>query len=214
MSTDVHRSLVHHTYALVLAGGRGSRLRRLTDHRAKPAVPFGGTMRIVDFVLANCVNSGLRRIGVLTQYKAQSLIRHVERGWGFLEASLDEYVDVVPAQQQHGDGWYSGTANAVFQNLDILRDSRASHVLILGGDHIYKMDYSVMLAEHDACGADLSVACLEVPLADACEFGVMSVDDKQRVLAFQEKPAHPTPLPGKPGVALVSMGIYLSLIHI
>ncbi len=209
MNTDVHRSLVHHTYALVLAGGRGSRLRRLTDHRAKPAVPFGGTMRIVDFVLANCVNSGLRRIGVLTQYKAQSLIRHVERGWGFLEASLDEYVDVVPAQQQHGDGWYSGTANAVFQNLDILRDSRASHVLILGGDHIYKMDYSVMLAEHDACGADLSVACLEVPLADACDFGVMSVDEKQRVLAFEEKPARPTPLPGKPGVALVSMGIYV-----
>ncbi|HRD96751.1 MAG TPA: glucose-1-phosphate adenylyltransferase [Rubrivivax sp.] len=209
MNTDSRRSLAFHTYALVLAGGRGTRLRSLTDHRAKPAVPFGGTLRIVDFVLANCVNSGLRRIGVLTQYKAQSLIRHIERSWGFLEPSLGEYVDVVPAQQQLGDGWYSGTANAVFQNLDMLREAQATHVLILSADHVYKMDYAAMLNEHVACGADLSIACLEVPVADAREFGVLSVDESQRVVAFDEKPAQPRSVPGKPGLALASMGIYV-----
>ena len=209
MNLDSRRALIQGTYALVLAGGRGSRLGPLTDHRAKPAVPFAGTMRIIDFVLCNCVNSGLRRIGVLTQYKAQSLIRHVERSWGFLEASLGEYVDVVPAQQQLGERWYSGTANAVYQNLDLLRELQPRHTLILGGDHVYKMDYAVMLAEHAASGADLTVACLEVPLEDAREFGVMTVDAQQRVLAFQEKPAQPTPLPGRPGRALASMGIYV-----
>lgn len=214
MNTDSRRSLAFHTYALVLAGGRGTRLRSLTDHRAKPAVPFGGTLRIVDFVLANCVNSGLRRIGVLTQYKAQSLIRHVERSWGFLEPSLGEYVDVVPAQQQLGDGWYSGTANAVFQNLEMLRDARASHVIILSADHVYKMDYASMLAEHVACRADLSIACLEVPVADAREFGVLSVDEQQRVIAFDEKPAQPRSVPGKPGLALASMGIYVFSIDV
>jgi len=208
MNSDRMRAITQHTYALVLAGGRGSRLRQLTDHRAKPAVPFAGTMRIIDFALGNCVNSGLRRIGVLTQYKAQSLIRHVERSWGFLEASLGEYVDIVPAQQRRDERWYTGTADAVYQNLDILRESRPKHVMVLGGDHIYKMDYGVMLAEHVQRGADMSVACLEVPLADAGDFGIMTVDAEQRIVAFDEKPAHPQPLPGKPGRALASMGIY------
>jgi glucose-1-phosphate adenylyltransferase len=196
------------TYALVLAGGRGSRLRQLTDHRAKPAVPFGGTMRIIDFALGNCVNSGLRRIAVLTQYKAQSLIRHVEHTWGFLESSLGEFVDVVPAQQQVDDHWYSGTANAVFQNLDILRQARPQYVLVLGGDHVYKMDYSVMLAEHVARAADATVACIEVPVEQACGFGVMAVDDEQRIVEFQEKPDRPAPLTSHPGRALASMGVY------
>jgi glucose-1-phosphate adenylyltransferase len=207
--TPHERGKLQNAYALVLAGGRGSRLRQLTDHRAKPAVPFGGTMRIIDFALGNCVNSGLRRIGVLTQYKAQSLIRHVERSWGFLEASLGEYVDVLPAQQQIDEGWYSGTANAVHQNLHIVREAQPDQVVILGGDHIYKMDYSVLLEQHVERTADVTVACLEVAVEDAGEFGVMSVDGDSRVLAFEEKPARPTPLPGRPNRALVSMGIYV-----
>ena len=209
MKSDSRRTLMQQAYALVLAGGRGSRLCQLTDHRAKPAVPFAGTMRIIDFALSNCVNSGLRRIGVLTQYKAQSLIRHVDRSWGFLEASLGEYVDIVPAQQQHDERWYTGTADAVYQNLDILRESRPRHVVVLGGDHVYKMDYGVMLTEHVQCGADMSVACLQVPLEQASQLGVMSVDADDRILAFDEKPARPTPLPGRPGHALASMGIYV-----
>jgi glucose-1-phosphate adenylyltransferase len=208
MNTDPMRSITQHTYALVLAGGRGTRLRQLTDHRAKPAVHFAGTMRIIDFALGNCVNSGLRRIGVLTQYKAQSLIRHVERSWGFLEASLGEYVDIVPAQQRRDERWYTGTADAVYQNLDILRESRPKYVVVLGGDHVYKMDYGVLLAEHVERGADISVACLEVAVAEATDFGVMTVDAAQRVVAFDEKPAQPKSLPGKPGRALASMGIY------
>jgi glucose-1-phosphate adenylyltransferase len=208
MKPDPRRSITQQTYALVLAGGRGSRLRQLTDHRAKPAVPFAGTMRIIDFVLGNCVNSGLRRIGVLTQYKAQSLIRHVERSWGFLEATLGEYVDIVPAQQRRDERWYTGTADAVFQNLDILRESRPRYVMVLGGDHVYKMDYGVMLAEHVERGADMSVACLQVPLAEASGFGVMTVDAQDRIVAFDEKPARPKPLPGHPDKALASMGIY------
>ena len=209
MSTDSRRELTRNTYTLVLAGGRGSRLRQLTDYRAKPAVHFAGTMRIIDFTLGNCVNSGLRRIGVLTQYKAQTLIRHIERSWGFLEASLGEFVDIVPAQQQTGEGWYSGTANAVFQNLSLVREARPDHVVVLAGDHIYKMDYSAMLAEHVARGAELSVACLEVPIADASDFGIMVIDAAQRIVAFEEKPRRPTPMPGKPGQALASMGIYV-----
>ena len=209
MSIDSRRGLTRNTYTLVLAGGRGSRLRQLTDHRAKPAVPFAGTMRIIDFTLGNCVNSGLRRIGVLTQYKAQPLIRHIERSWGFLEASLGEFVDIVPAQQQTGELWYSGTANAVYQNLDMLREAEPKYVVVLAGDHVYKMDYSVMLEEHVLQGAQLTVACLEVPLDDASDFGVMAVDTEQRIVAFDEKPAHPRPLPGKPDRALASMGIYV-----
>ena len=209
MNHDPRRALTQRSYALVLAGGRGSRLRQLTDHRAKPALPFAGTMRIIDFALGNCVNSGLRRIGVLTQYKAQSLIRHVERSWGFLESSLGEYVDIVPAQQQRDERWYTGTADAVHQNLDILREAQPDYVVVLGGDHVYKMDYSLMLAEHVDCGADMSVACLQVPLDDAREFGVMSVDARDRVVGFDEKPAQPVGLPGRPDRALVSMGIYV-----
>ena len=209
MKTDRRRAITQQTYALVLAGGRGSRLHQLTDHRAKPAVHFAGTMRIIDFALGNCVNSGLRRIGVLTQYKAQSLIRHVERSWGFLESSLGEYVDIVPAQQRRDERWYTGTADAVYQNLDILRESRPAYVVVLGGDHVYKMDYGVMLAEHVERGADMSVACLQVPLAEASEFGVMTVDAHDRVIAFDEKPARPKPLPDVPDRALASMGIYV-----
>ena len=209
MNIDSRRAPIQDTLAVVLAGGRGTRLGPLTDHRAKPAVPFAGTLRIIDFVLANCVNSGLRRIAVLTQYKAQSLIRHVEHSWGFLEASLGEYVDVVPAQQQLGDGWYSGTANAIYQNLDMLREVRPRYTLVLGGDHVYKMHYGVMLAEHAARAADLSVACLEVPLETARDCGVMAVDGAERVVAFHEKPQSPPGVPGRPGHALVSMGIYV-----
>lgn len=201
--------LTQRTFAFVLAGGRGTRLQQLTDWRAKPAVPFAGKLKIIDFALSNCVNSGIRRIAVLTQYKAQSLIRHVERGWGFLAASLGEYVDVVPAQQRVDENWYSGTADAVYQNLNILRDAGAEHVLILAGDHVYKMDYAVMLAEHAANGADVTVACVEVPLADAVNFGVMAVENDGRVVAFDEKPARPRPLPGAPDHALASMGIYV-----
>ncbi len=209
MTIDARHSLTRTTYALVLAGGRGSRLRQLTDHRAKPALHFAGSMRIIDFALGNCVNSGLRRIGVLTQYKAQTLIRHIERSWGFLEASLGEFVDIVPAQQQTGERWYSGTANAVFQNLDLVREAKPAHVIVLAGDHVYKMDYSAMLAEHVATGAELTVACLEVPIGDASDFGVMAVDAQQRIVAFEEKPARPSPVPGQPGRALASMGVYV-----
>lgn len=201
--------LTERTYALVLAGGRGNRLHQLTDTRAKPAVPFAGKFCIIDFALSNCVNSGVRHIGVLTQYKAQSLIYHIEHGWSFLAASLGEHVDVVPAQQQHGESWYSGTANAVYQNLEILEHARPERVLILAGDHIYKMDYSIMLAEHKARQAEMSIACLEVPLEQASAFGVMVVDATQRIVAFDEKPTQPQGLAQRPSHALASMGIYV-----
>jgi glucose-1-phosphate adenylyltransferase len=201
--------LTQRTVAFVLAGGRGTRLKQLTDRRAKPAVPFAGKLKIIDFALSNCVNSGIRRIAVLTQYKAQSLIRHVERGWGFLAADLGEYVDVAPAQQRLGETWYSGTADAVLQNLNLLQDAGADYLLVLAGDHVYKMDYSVMLAEHSASGADVTVACVDVPLSDAVNFGVMTVDVEGRVVDFQEKPAQPAPLPGRDDRALASMGIYV-----
>lgn len=201
--------LTQRTVAFVLAGGRGARLKQLTDRRAKPAVPFAGKLKIIDFALSNCVNSGIRRIAVLTQYKAQSLIRHVERGWGFLAADLGEYVDVAPAQQRLGETWYSGTADAVLQNLNLLHEADADYVLILAGDHVYKMDYSVMLAEHVASGADVTIACVEVPLADAVNFGVVTADAQGRVVEFQEKPARPAPLPGRHDRALASMGIYV-----
>jgi len=201
--------LTQHAVAFVLAGGRGTRLKQLTDRRAKPAVPFAGKLKIIDFALSNCVNSGIRHVVVLTQYKAQSLIRHVERGWNFLAASLGEYVDVAPAQQQLGETWYSGTADAVFQNLDLLREAQAEYLLILAGDHVYKMDYSLMLAEHRASAADVTVACVEAPLREAVNFGVMSVDADGQVTGFHEKPERPTPCPGTPDRALVSMGIYV-----
>ena len=201
--------LTRSTFALVLAGGRGSRLMQLTDWRAKPAVPFGGKFRIIDFTLSNCVNSGIRRIGVATQYKAQSLIHHLQRGWSFLDGRFDEFIDLLPAQQQIAENWYQGTADAVWQNLDLLRRNRPKYVLILSGDHIYKMDYGRMLAEHARHQADLTVACIDVPLAEAHAFGVMQIDTEQRILGFAEKPQQPQPMPGKPDRALASMGVYV-----
>jgi glucose-1-phosphate adenylyltransferase len=201
--------LTKNTYAMILAGGRGSRLLGLTDWRAKPAVPFGGKFRIIDFPLSNCVNSGIRRIGVATQYKAQSLIQHIQRGWSFLDGRLKEFVDILPAQQRIVEAWYKGTADAVFQNLDILRDYVPQFMLILAGDHVYKMDYGRMLAYHVEKNADLTVGCVEVPSAEAQAFGVMGVDTSDRVVSFLEKPADPPSIPGKPGVTLASMGIYV-----
>jgi len=202
--------LTKNTYAMILAGGRGSRLLGLTDWRAKPAVPFGGKFRIIDFPLSNCVNSGIRRIGVATQYKAQSLIQHIQRGWSFLDGRLKEFVDILPAQQRIVEAWYKGTADAVFQNLDILRDYDPEYMLILAGDHVYKMDYGRMLAYHVEKGADLTVGCIEVPCAEAARaFGVMAIDAGNRIVSFIEKPADPPSIPDKPGVTLASMGIYV-----
>ncbi|MHB8624205.1 MAG: glucose-1-phosphate adenylyltransferase [Sulfuricaulis sp.] len=201
--------LMRDTLALVLAGGRGSRLKHLTLWRAKPAVPFGGKFRIIDFPLSNCVNSGIRRVGVLTQYKAHSLIRHIQKGWGFLRGELGEFVELLPAQQRIETSWYTGTADAVYQNLDIIRNHEPGYVLILAGDHIYKMDYGAMIVRHVDSGADVTVACVEVPVGRAHDFGVMTVDALDRVISFQEKPKTPTPSPGRPDVALASMGIYV-----
>ena len=202
--------LTRETLALILAGGRGSRLKQLTDWRAKPAVPFAGKFRIIDFPLSNCMNSGIRRVSVLTQYKAHSLILHVQRGWGFLRGELGEFVELLPAQQRiEGSSWYTGTANAVFQNLDIIRNHDPSYVLILAGDHIYKMDYGPMLAYHVEQNADMTVGCIEVPLAEASAFGVMSIDADSRVVKFSEKPTQPEAMPGVPDLALASMGIYI-----
>ncbi|TCS73037.1 glucose-1-phosphate adenylyltransferase [Sulfuritortus calidifontis] len=202
--------LTKSTVALILAGGRGSRLKDLTNWRAKPAVPFGGKFRIIDFPLSNCINSGIRRIGVLTQYKAHSLIKHIQRGWGFLRGEFNEFIELLPAQQRVDESsWYKGTADAVFQNLDILRIYKPEYVLILAGDHIYKMDYGEMLADHVRNEADMTVACLEVPLAEASAFGVMDVDADGRVVSFVEKPANPPAMPGRPDTALCSMGVYV-----
>ena len=202
------------TYAIVLAGGRGSRLYQLTDWRAKPAVPFGGKFRIIDFVLSNCVNSGIRRIGVATQYKSHSLIQHIQRGWSFLNGQFGEYVDLLPAQQRiREDHWYQGTADAVFQNLDIIRSSKCEFVLILAGDHIYKMDYGKLLAFHVENQADMTVACLQVPIEQASAFGVMGVDEQSRVIEFTEKPRNPSPFPKNPEKSLASMGIYVFNSH-
>ena len=201
--------LTRDTLALILAGGSGTRLKGLTQWRAKPAVPFGGKFRIIDFPLSNCFNSGIRRIGVLTQYKSHSLIQHVQRGWSFQRTELGEFVELLPAQQRISAGWYAGTADAVFQNLDIIRAHNPEYVLILAGDHIYKMDYGPMLAYHVEREADLTIGCFEVPLETAKAFGVMAVDDDWRVTGFTEKPAQPQPIPGKDDEALASMGIYV-----
>ena len=201
--------LTRATYGIVLAGGRGSRLMQLTDWRAKPAVPFGGKFRIIDFTLSNCVNSGIRKIGVATQYKAQSLIHHLQRGWSFLDGRFDEYIDLLPAQQQVSEDWYMGTADAVFQNMSVLRRAGIKYILILSGDHIYKMDYGRMLAEHARNRADMTVACIDVPLAEASGFGVMHVDNNNRIERFVEKPKDPPPMPGRPDRALASMGVYI-----
>jgi len=213
MSESANKN-IHHltrdTIALILAGGRGSRLMNMTDWRAKPAVPFGGKFRIIDFPLSNCVNSGIRKIGILTQYKADSLIRHIQQGWGFLRGEFGEYVDLMPAQQRHDeDSWYKGTADAVFQNIDILRTRKPEHILILAGDHIYKMNYAEMLRDHVEKKADLTIGCIEVPLEEAKAFGVIGVDGNRRVTAFVEKPENPPIMPGRTDTALASMGIYI-----
>lgn len=201
--------LTKETLALVLAGGRGSRLKELTMWRAKPAVPFGGKFRIIDFPLSNCINSGIRRVGVITQYKAHSLIKHIQNGWSFLRGEFGEFIDLMPAQQRIESSWYQGTADAIFQNLDIIRENHPKYILILAGDHVYKMDYGPMLAEHVENNADLTIGCFEVPLEAAKEFGVMAIDENNRIHDFSEKPEQPSPIPGKPDLALVSMGFYV-----
>lgn len=202
--------LTRETLALVMAGGRGSRLHQLTLHRAKPAVHFGGKFRIIDFTLSNCINSGVRRIGVLTQYKSHALIRHLQLGWSFLRGEFGEVIELLPAEQSSDRSlWYAGTADAVFQNLDFIKAHQPEHVLILAGDHIYKMDYGAMLAHHAECGAQVTVGCIEVPVTEARDFGVLETDADTRVVDFVEKSSSPKAMPGKPGVALASMGIYV-----
>ncbi|MEI8326214.1 MAG: glucose-1-phosphate adenylyltransferase [Betaproteobacteria bacterium] len=206
---QVHQ-LVRRTVALVLAGGRGSRLKQLTDQRAKPAVYFGGKFRIIDFALSNCLNSGIRRMAVVTQYKSHSLMRHMQRGWSFLRAELNEMVDLLPAQQRVGEEhWYRGTADAIFQNLDIIRSSAPEYIVILAGDHVYKMDYSLMIKDHVENGAGCTVGCIEVARLEASAFGVMAVGAQREITAFLEKPADPPAMPGKAEVSLASMGIYV-----
>lgn len=208
--SSLERHLPKEAMALVLAGGRGSRLKQLTDVRAKPAVYFGGHFRIIDFVLSNCMNSGLRRIAVLTQYKSHSLLRHLQRGWNFLKSEMNEFVDLIPAQQRVDEtSWYRGTADAVYQSLDIIKAEAPKYIVVLAGDHIYKMDYARMLAEHALSGAGVTVGCIEVSRQEATAFGVMAVDDNKRVTAFVEKPADPPSMPGKPDRSLASMGIYI-----
>lgn len=197
------------TVALILAGGKGSRLKALTEWRAKPAVPFGGKFRIIDFPMSNCINSGIRKVSVLTQYKSHSLQRHLQRGWSFLSGQFGEFVEVLSAQQRMGDGWYEGTADAIYQNLDILRTYNPEYVLILAGDHIYKMDYGKMIAAHVAAGADITVGSIPVPIEEAKAFGVIAVNDDNRIIEFAEKPDQPKTMPGSDTVALASMGIYV-----
>lgn len=205
-STPLARS----SMAYVLAGGRGSRLMELTDRRAKPAVYFGGKSRIVDFALSNALNSGVRRIAVATQYKAHSLIRHLQRGWNFLQPVRNESFDILPASQRVGeDKWYAGTTDAVFQNIDIIDGYAPEYLVVVAGDHVYKMDYERMLVQHVNSGADVTVACVELPVAEAKGFGIMGVDDRDRIVSFVEKPEHPPEMPDRPGWAMASMGIYV-----
>ncbi|MCP5407802.1 MAG: glucose-1-phosphate adenylyltransferase [Chromatiaceae bacterium] len=214
METQTHHRFVslltRKTIALVLAGGRGSRLYELTSWRAKPAVPFGGKFRIIDFPLSNTINSGIRRIGVLTQYKAHSLVAHLSLGWSGFKSELGEFVEVLPASQRVANDWYQGTADAIYQNLDIIRNHRPDYVLVLSGDHIYKMDYGTMLAYHTDCSADMTISCLEVPAEEAAgAFGVIEVNEDGRVIGFEEKPEQPKCIPGQPGICLASMGNYI-----
>jgi glucose-1-phosphate adenylyltransferase len=198
------------TVALVLAGGRGSRLKMLTDWRAKPAVPFGGKFRIIDFALSNCLNSGINRISVLTQYKSHSLIRHIQRGWSTFRSDMGEFVEIIPAQQWiDEDAWFAGTADAVFQSLDIITSHEPEYVLVLAGDHVYQMDYGEMLAAHAYLDADITIACCTVPIKEASAFGVVTVADDQHIVEFTEKPEQPHAIPGDPDNAMVSMGIYI-----
>jgi len=202
--------LTQQTMAFILAGGRGSRLKELTDRRAKPAVYFGGKTRIIDFALSNAVNSGIRRIGVATQYKAHSLIRHLQRGWSFFRAERNESLDILPASQRlDEENWYKGTADAVTQNIDIIEGYGPKYILILAGDHIYKQDYSLLIKQHVATGADVTVGCIAVPREEAKGFGVMAVNDDDRIVEFVEKPEDPPAMPDNPEMALASMGIYV-----
>jgi glucose-1-phosphate adenylyltransferase len=201
--------LTRGTLAVIMAGGRGERLKDLTEDRCKPATPFGGKFRIIDFVLSNCVNSGIRQISVLTQYKAHSLIQHIQGGWSYLRGEFGEFVEIIPAQQRLGPDWYQGTADALWQNMEIIRAHRPLHVLVLAGDHIYKMDYGPMIGFHVEKEADITVGVVEVPVDRAREFGVLTVDESNRVVRFQEKPLAPEPVPGRPDIALASMGIYV-----
>lgn len=202
--------LTRDTLALIMAGGRGGRLSSLTDWRTKPAIPFGGKFRLIDFPLSNCMNAGIRRIGILTQYKSHSLIQHLHRGWGFLRGEFGEFVELIPAQQRMDKPlWYAGTADAVYQNIDIIKAHEPSYVLILAGDHVYKMDYGAMIARHVEADADVTVGCVQVALEQAKSFGVMSVEESGRVTALTEKPEQPESMPGNPDKALVSMGIYV-----
>lgn len=197
------------TLTFVLAGGVGSRLYPLTSRRSKPAVPFGGKYRIIDFTLANCLHSGLRSILVLTQYKSHSLNKHLRDGWSIFNPEIGEYIIPVPAQMNRGEHWYRGTADAIFQNLNLLDRSNAEYTLILSGDHIYRMDYEAMLRAHQEQGADVTIACIEVPLTEARAFGVMIVDENMQIVDYEEKPEKPTPNPLNPDNALVSMGLYV-----
>jgi glucose-1-phosphate adenylyltransferase len=209
-SAPQQQRLARRALALVLAGGRGSRLKQLTDRRAKPAVFFGGKFRIIDFALSNCLNSGVRRICVLTQYKAHSLLRHLQMGWSFLRPEMNEFLDLLPAQQRLDEAtWYRGTADAVYQNFDIFRAADPEYFIVLAGDHVYKMDYSNMLRDHVDKGADCTVACAEVPIDEASGFGVMAVDASMRIVDFLEKPKNPPEMAGRPGRALASMGVYV-----
>ncbi|NOZ54485.1 MAG: glucose-1-phosphate adenylyltransferase [Gammaproteobacteria bacterium] len=201
--------LTRKTLALIMAGGRGSRLKHLTDWRAKPAVPFGGKFRIIDFPLSNCVNSGIRQVGLLTQYKSHSLNQHVQRGWSFLRGEFNEFIEILPAQQRIQENWYTGTADAIYQNIDIIRSHNPEYVLILAGDHVYKMDYGPMIAAHVDQNADITVGCIEVPLEQATAYGVMSVEADGRITQFAEKPTNPQPMPSCDSHALASMGIYV-----
>jgi glucose-1-phosphate adenylyltransferase len=200
---------IRNTLSLILAGGAGTRLRDLTRWHAKPAVPFGGKYRTIDFALSNCINSGLRKIHILTQYKSHSLNLHVQKGWGFLHPELGEFIDLLPAQQRINDVWYSGTADAVFQNIDIIEEQACKYILILAGDHIYKMDYQTMLTQHINSKAEMTIGCIQTSLDEARQFGVMTIDKNYRVQAFAEKPAQPSAVPDDPEQALVSMGIYI-----
>ena len=200
---------MRHVLAMLLVGGKGERLYPLTLDRAKPAVPFGGIYRLIDFTLSNCVNSGLRRINILTQYKSDSLNRHVRNGWSIFHNEFGEFIELIPAQQRVSKDWYLGTSDAVYQNLHLIDYGVTTHVLILSGDHVYKMDYAKMLAFHESKGADMSVAALEIPREEGRRFGVLQVDDSERVVGFHEKPADPVPLPGKRESSFGSMGIYI-----
>ncbi|MCW8995558.1 MAG: glucose-1-phosphate adenylyltransferase [Psychromonas sp.] len=208
-SNNLRRKEMQDTLTIVLAGGVGSRLSPLTDHRTKPAVPFGGKYRIIDFTLTNCLHSGLRRILVLTQYKSHSLQKHLRDGWSVFNPELSEYITSVPPQMRKGEQWYSGTADAIYQNLWLLSRSEAEYVVVLSGDHIYRMDYEPMLKQHKSTAADLTIACMEVPVAEANAFGVMRVNEQKRIVAFDEKPENPATVPGDPSKSLTSMGIYI-----